>query len=346
MTVLSTARSSPGLAKPELRQPLNPPQPPHSGPVAHAFATRVRSSISIRFEAHALPPRVYTSRSKECANVLRASSTRSSKKNTPLRSFPRIFLVQDPRNYRSLNSGRERGGKKLVFEKRFPSFSHVEIRSSVSEYPLSPRLDSRIGARFHAMRIVERHRIRKVVGVWSARGEKRNGLKRMAGGREADPRGCIPAERRTGVCSLSLSFPLPPPSPSLSRARSSDEIISSPRTRVLHAYTRTRARVHACMHTRTAAILLLSGPRRTARGIRASKAWRSEKCWKLDIQSVRGTAIPVEILLSSRVAPLCIRSRVARLDKSTDKTIIRNRSFYHRRFPRTPPRIIFTIQPP
>lgn len=247
MTVLSTARSSPGLAKPELRQPLNPPQPPHSGPVAHAFATRVRSSISIRFEAHALPPRVYTSRSKECANVLRASSTRSSKKNTPLRSFPRIFLVQDPRNYRSLNSGRERGGKKLVFEKRFPSFSHVEIRSSVSEYPLSPRLDSRIGARFHAMRIVERHRIRKVVGVWSARGEKRNGLKRMAGGREADPRGCIPAERRTGVCSLSLSFPLPPPSPSLSRARSSDEIISSPRTRVLHAYTRTRARMHACI---------------------------------------------------------------------------------------------------
>lgn len=247
MTVLSTARSSPGLAKPELRQPLNPPQPSHSGPVAHAFATRVRSSISIRFEAHALPPRVYTSRSKECANVLRASSTRSSKKNTPLRSFPRIFLVQDPRNYRSLNSGRERGGKKLVFEKRFPSFSHVEIRSSVSEYPLSPRLDSRIGARFHAMRIVERHRIRKVVGVWSARGEKRNGLKRMAGGREADPRGCIPAERRTGVCSLSLSFPLPPPSPSLSRARSSDEIISSPRTRVLHAYTRTRARVHACI---------------------------------------------------------------------------------------------------
>lgn len=70
---------------------------------------------------------------------------------------------------------------------------------------------------------------------------------------------------------------------------------------------------------------------RQTHGIRASKAWRSEKCWKLDIQSVQGTAIPVEILLSSRVAPLCIRSRVARLDKSTDKTIIRNRSFYHRR---------------
>ena len=56
-------------------------------------------------------------------------------------------------------------------------------------------------------------------------------------------------------------------------------------------------------------------------GIRASKAWRSEKCWKLDIQFVQGRAIPVEILLSSRVAPLCIRCRgVARLDKSPDKT--------------------------
>lgn len=341
MTVLSTARSSPGLAKPELRQPLNPPQPPHSGPVAHAFATRVRSSISIRFEPHALPPRVYTSRSKECANVLRASSTRSSKKNTPLRSFPRIFLVQDPRNYRSLNSGRERGGKKLVFEKRFPSFSHVEIRSSVSEYPLSPRLDSRIGARFHAMRIVERHRIRKVVGVWSARGEKRNGLKRMAGGREADPRGCIPAERRTGVCSLSLSLSLFLLLRSLVHARVMKLFLH----RAPVSCTHTRARVHACMHAYAhRGDFTALGPE--THGIRASKAWRSEKCWKLDIQSVRGTAIPVEILLSSRVAPLCIRSRVARLDKSTDKTIIRNRSFYHRRFPRTPPRIIFTIQPP
>ena len=55
--------------------------------------------------------------------------------------------------------------------------------------------------------------------------------------------------------------------------------------------------------------------------IRASKAWRSEKCWKLDIQFVQGRAIPVEILLSSRVAPLCIRCRgVTRLDKSPDKT--------------------------
>lgn len=117
--------------------------------------------------------------------------------------------------------------------------------------------------------------------------------------------------RRTGVCSLSLSL-------SFSRPRSSDEIISSPRTvsctrTHVHAYVRAPRRFYCSRHT--------------ARGIRASKAWRSEKCWKLDIQSVRGTAIPVEILLSSRVAPLCIRSRVARLDKSTDKTIIRNRSY-------------------
>lgn len=83
----------------------------------------------------------------------------------------------------------------------------------------------------------------------------------------------------------------------------------------------------SCTRTHVHAYVRFYCSRHTARGIRASKAWRSEKCWKLDIQSVRGTAIPVEILLSSRVAPLCIRSRVARLDKSTDKTIIRNRSY-------------------
>lgn len=100
----------------------------------------------------------------------------------------------------------------------------------------------------------------------------------------------------------------------------------------------THTYVHTYKHTciRAPRRFYCSGPRHTARGIRASKAWRSEKCWKLDIQSVQGTAIPVEILLSSRVAPLCIRSRVARLDKSTDKTIIRNRSFYHRRSQRRP----------
>lgn len=140
---------------------------------------------------------------------------------------------------------RERGGKKLVFEKRFPSFSHVEIRSSVSEYPLSPRLDSRIGARFHAMRIVERHRIRKVVGVWSARGEKRNGLKRMAGGREADPRGCIPAERRTGVCSLSLSLSLFLLLRSLVHARVMKLFLH--RAPVSCTHTCTHARMHACI---------------------------------------------------------------------------------------------------
>lgn len=43
--------------------------------------------------------------------------------------------------------------KKVTFRKRANSFrfSHVEIRSSVSEYSLSSRFHSRIGARFHAM---------------------------------------------------------------------------------------------------------------------------------------------------------------------------------------------------
>lgn len=149
MTVLSTARSSPGLAKPELRQPLSPPPPPIR---AHAFATRVRSSISIRLEAHALPPRVYTSRSKECANVLRASSTRLEKNTPPLPPpFPPILLIQGP-----FLSNRSVLSKKVTFRKRANSFrfSHVEIRSSVSEYSLSSRFHSRIGgerARFHAM---------------------------------------------------------------------------------------------------------------------------------------------------------------------------------------------------
>lgn len=77
----------------------------------------------------------------------------------------------------------------------------------------------------------------------------------------------------------------------------------------------------AVSYIHTAAILLLSvGRLRHTLGIRASKAWRSEKCWKLDIQFVQGTAIPVEILLSSRVCSTLHPLLVARLDKSSDKT--------------------------
>lgn len=148
--------------------------------MAHAFATRVRSSISIRFEAHALPPRVYTSRSKECANVLRASSTRLEKKYTPPIISANLSHPDNILIYPTDLSGpeRERGGKsyfsKKISEKSF-QFSHVEIRSSVSEYSLSSRLvsfpfpDPRGTFPRDEKRIVERHRIRKVVGALEAR---------------------------------------------------------------------------------------------------------------------------------------------------------------------------------
>lgn len=304
MTVLSTARSSPGLAKPELRQPLSPPPPPIR---AHAFATRVRSSISIRLEAHALPPRVYTSRSKECANVLRASSTRLEKNTPPLPPpFPPILLIQDPGTFLSNRSSSFR--KKLLFEKERTVSNSPTLKSDRVFRNILSRLVSIPGSEPVSTRWEENGgRTRNSKSRWSARGEKRNGLKRTAGGREADPRGCIPEELASA---LSLSR-------SLVHARVMKLFlhrapVSCTRTHV-HAYVRAPRRFYCSRHT--------------ARGIRASKAWRSEKCWKLDIQSVRGTAIPVEILLSSRVAPLCIRSRVARLDKSTDKTIIRNRSY-------------------
>lgn len=164
MTVLSTARSSPGLAKPELRQPLNPPRRPPS-PIRAPWHTHSQhASVRVsRFDSRRTHfHRAFTRPDRRNAPTFYALPPRASKKNTPLLSFPRIFLIQiiflfiQPI---SLDQ-REREEEKVTFRKRFqkrvsnsPTLKSDRVFRSILSRLVSSRFHSRTrGERFHAMR--------------------------------------------------------------------------------------------------------------------------------------------------------------------------------------------------